>query len=254
MRRRGAKHLKEAEVFGLEAQTDDYETSNKGIVEMATELQVEQELDGTVQSITDEKGNTSALALSTIGLEGEAISNRQVFISHAEEDADFANRLADDLMRLGMPVWIAPESILPGESWVRAIERGLRESSHMVIALTPAAVESQWVEKETDVAIARERKGQIEVIPLDVKPCQLPLLLSSYQMVSFRQDYDAGLSQLAGRLGLRIEPSEVDETEKPKPTRSRLRLLSPLAGLLVLMLMKNFVTPYPSPSKYRPRT
>lgn len=31
-------------------------------------------------------------------------------------------------------------SILPSESWVEAISRGLEESSHMVIVLTPSAV------------------------------------------------------------------------------------------------------------------
>ena len=136
-----------------------------------------------------------------------------VFISHANQDAQFAHRLADDLRRLGVQVWIAPESIRPGEGWVRAIERGLAESSHVLVVLTPAALESKWVEKETDVAIARERKGRIEVIPLDVEPCQVPLLLSSYQMVSFRRDYEAGLSQLADILGVRVPP--------PEPVRPR---------------------------------
>jgi formylglycine-generating enzyme required for sulfatase activity len=132
-----------------------------------------------------------------------------VFISHAaKEDAQFAHRLADDLRRLGLPVWIAPESIRPGEGWVRAIERGLAESSHVVVVLTPAALESKWVEKETDVAIARERQGRIQVIPLELEPCRVPLLLSSYQMVSFRRDYEAGLSQLAGILGVRVPPPE----------------------------------------------
>jgi WD40 repeat protein len=133
---------------------------------------------------------------------------KQVFISHAKEDAQFAHRLADDLRRLGVQVWIAPESIRPGESWVDAIERGLGESSHTVIVLTPKALKSRWVKKETGVAIAQERKGHIQVIPLDVEPCAVPLLLSSYQMVSFRHDYDAGLSQLADILGLHVTPPE----------------------------------------------
>lgn len=132
----------------------------------------------------------------------------QVFISHATEDAQFAHRLADDLQQLGVQVWIGPDSIRPGESWVSAIERGLKESSHAVVVLTPAALESKWVKKETDVSIAQERKGRIQVIPLDVEPCEVPLLLSSYQMVSFRCDYDAGVSQLANILGVRVTPSE----------------------------------------------
>jgi formylglycine-generating enzyme required for sulfatase activity len=132
-----------------------------------------------------------------------------VFISHAaKEDGQFAHRLADDLQRIGVQVWIAPESIRPSEDWVDAIERGLRESSHVVVVLTPAARESRWVKKETNVAIALERKGRIQVIPLVLEPCEVPLLLSTYQMVSFRLDYEAGLSQLADILEVRVPPPE----------------------------------------------
>ena len=112
------------------------------------------------------------------------INSVRVFISHDSQDARFAHRLADDLGGLGVPVWIAPESIQPGESWVPAIERGLGECTHMVIVLTPAALDSQWVRKETEVAITLERQGRMRVIPLDVEPCKVPLLLSSYQMIA----------------------------------------------------------------------
>jgi hypothetical protein len=85
---------------------------------------------------------------------------KQVFISHATKaDGAFARRLAGDLRRLGVAVWIAPDSIRPGEGWVRAIERGMGESSHVVIALTPDALASQWVDKETEVAIADAHPG-----------------------------------------------------------------------------------------------
>ncbi|MBL7183546.1 MAG: TIR domain-containing protein [Anaerolineae bacterium] len=158
------------------------------------------------------------------------IKTKQVFISHATEDAQFAHRLADDLQRLGVQVWIAPEGIRPGEGWVSAIERGLNESSHAVIVLTPAALQSKWVKKETDVTIAQERKGRIQVIPLYVEPCEVPLLLSSYQMVPFHGDYDAGLSQLANILGLRVaEPPEeirkLEEEERQKPAKGVVELL-----------------------------
>lgn len=55
----------------------------------------------------------------------------QVFISHDSEDTQFAHRLAGDLQQLGVQVWIAPESIDPGESWLPNIERGLVESGHV---------------------------------------------------------------------------------------------------------------------------
>jgi ferredoxin len=131
-----------------------------------------------------------------------------VFISHnTEEDGGFARRLANDLRQLGLRVWIAPDSIRPGEDWVDAINRGLEESSHMVVVLTPAALSSRWVRKETSAAISLERRGRIELIPLEVKPCTVPALWDSYQTVSLRHDYQAGLEQLTRKLGWGVAPS-----------------------------------------------
>lgn len=126
----------------------------------------------------------------------------RIFISYATEDESFALRLSNDLQRLGAPTWLAQQSIRPGEGWVSAIERGLRGSSHMAVVLTPAAAASPWVQKEIEVAISRERSGQMQLIPLSVESCDAPLLLQSYQWVSFRRGYEAGLSRLAGVLGL----------------------------------------------------
>lgn len=142
------------------------------------------------------------------------VKAKQSFISHATEDAKFAHTLADDLRRLGMPVWIVPESICAGESWVEAIERGLQESSHVLVVLTPAAVESQWVKKEVEIAIALECEKRIQLIPLELKPTEIPLLLKSYQMVSFCRDYIDGLRQLANSMGLSINIKPMVNTTK----------------------------------------
>ena len=93
---------------------------------------------------------------------------RRVFISHAHQDAAFAQRLAGDLRARGFPVWIAPDSIQVGEQWPEAIDRGLEESGVVVVALTPNALTSAWVRKETFAAIHLESLGRITFIPLDV--------------------------------------------------------------------------------------
>lgn len=125
---------------------------------------------------------------------------KQVFVSYDSADTDFAHRLAQDLRRIGVEVWIAPDSIRPGEGWVEAINRGLESSSHMVTVLTPKAIASEWVTQETNTAIALERKGKLYVIPLDVEECDPPPLWAAYQMITFRDSYKIGLDRLAASL------------------------------------------------------
>ncbi len=126
---------------------------------------------------------------------------QQIFISHAHEDAEFARRLAADLRADGRAVWIAPESIRPGERWVEAINRGLEESGIFVVVLTPAAVASRWVNTETNLAIGLEHSGRLRFIPLEVEACRPPLLWTAYQSVPFRHQYAVGIADLRARLG-----------------------------------------------------
>jgi hypothetical protein len=121
---------------------------------------------------------------------------RQVFISHAHQDADFAHRLAADLTAAGWRAWIAPDSIQPGEKWVEAIGRGLDESGVFVVVLSPATIASRWVKTETNAAVELEVSGAVRFIPLDVAACSVPILWNGYQRVSFRSRYEA-----AGEIG-----------------------------------------------------
>ncbi len=97
---------------------------------------------------------------------------RQIFISHAHEDAELAQRFAHDLEAEGWDVWIAPDSIQTGERWVQAINRGLDESGVFLLLLSPQAVASKWVRSETNVAIEMEHDGELRFVPMQIKACK----------------------------------------------------------------------------------
>jgi hypothetical protein len=125
---------------------------------------------------------------------------RQIFVSFAAPDVEFGNRLAANLREAGYEVWIASDSIQPGEKWVDAINRGLMESGIFLLLLTPDAVNSRWVYDETSVAIALENKEQIRILMLRVREADVPPLWSIRQHISFEDDYDQGLNELLAAL------------------------------------------------------
>jgi len=149
-----------------------------------------------------------------------ARDSRQVFISHAHADADFAHRLAADLQKNDWRVWIAPDNIRPGEKWVEAINRGLEESGAFVVVLTPAALKSRWVRTETDLAIELEHEDVLQFIPAEVEGCRPPLVWGAYQRISFTGEYRDGLVALLSALrepaGATSQTPESPTTPSPK--------------------------------------
>jgi len=146
-----------------------------------------------------------------------ACDPRQIFISHAHEDDAIARRLAADLRQRGWRAWIAPDSIRPGEKWIEAINRGLEESGVFVVLLSPAAVKSQWVRDETNIAIELQHQGSLHFIPAEITTCPLPPFWRLYQRVRFTAGYEDGLVALASALSeARQQPEGVSYVD-PMP-------------------------------------
>jgi formylglycine-generating enzyme len=125
---------------------------------------------------------------------------RQIFLSHAHEDAQVAQKLAHDLEAHGYDIWLAPDSIRPGEKWVEAINRGLEESGLFVLLLSPEAVASRWVKMETNAAIEFEHEGEMQIFPLLLKPSRLPPLWRAFHHISLRGGYEQALAALLTAL------------------------------------------------------
>jgi hypothetical protein len=142
----------------------------------------------------------------------------QIFLSHSTRDAEVAARLAADLREVGLPVWKAPESILPGEEWVEAIQRGISTSTHFLLLMSPAAVESEWVQFEFNTALALNRRGRMVIIPLDYQPCDAPVFWTGFQaMPDYTENYHANNFKLLGRIKAE-NPSNPPDPTDPRTT------------------------------------
>jgi len=141
--------------------------------------------------------------VSVVEVRTQPRNPKQVFLSHAHEDADLAKRLAQDLREAGLSVWMTPDSVQPGEQWASAIERGLDESKIFLVLLTPNSVKSRWVKKETLHAL--ENEDVFTITPVLAKSCdvnQLSRFLNQIQHINLERNYAQGLDTLCIRLGV----------------------------------------------------
>jgi len=106
---------------------------------------------------------------------------RQVFFAYSRQDQDFALRLAAELKRRGVPLWVDQWDILAGADWDQAIDDAVYACGHFLIVLSPAAVTSREVRGELRIAL-KEDKPVVSVLYQD---CRLPRQLELIQYVDY---------------------------------------------------------------------
>lgn len=94
-----------------------------------------------------------------------------VFISYCQENLEYVKSLASYLTKRGIQVWF-DRAVKPGDRWYREIEARLRQSAAVIVVMTPAAQESEWVEREIHDA---DEQG-IPIVPLLLEGSRFPRL------------------------------------------------------------------------------
>lgn len=117
-----------------------------------------------------------------------------IFISHANEDADVAKDVCAALEASGVSCWIAPRDIRAGADYRSEILRGVAESAALLLLYSPAASRSEHVARE--VSLADEANKPIFPLRVDTHELEGPLryVLQGKQWVDFRADPAAAIS------------------------------------------------------------
>jgi hypothetical protein len=124
-----------------------------------------------------------------------------VFISYSWKDRPFAEKLACDLKRHGVKVWIDSLEMKVGDSLNKKIQNGISRSGWLAVVLSPYSVASAWVEKELNAALEIElEKQSVFVLPVLYKECRIPLFLQDKIYADFRTSYQSGLDALFNKL------------------------------------------------------
>jgi hypothetical protein len=119
-----------------------------------------------------------------------------LFISHSSKDPRQTTYLADALRTAGHRCWVDVAEIPDGSTWVREIEGGVRGCAALIVVMTERSRASEWVERETLLAL--ELRKPIFVARFDDAP--LPIHLISRQASDFRRRKTPALRKLLAAL------------------------------------------------------
>lgn len=128
-----------------------------------------------------------------------------IFLSHNHKDKNFVNRLAIDLNKFGVNVWVDEAEIKIGDSLIEKIGQGIKEMEYLGVVLSQNSINSEWVRKEVDIALNQEIEGKrVWVLPLLLQECEIPIFLKGRLCADFRkeEEYQNAFRKLLEKLGI----------------------------------------------------
>ena len=162
-----------------------------------------------------------------------------VFISYVRQNSDQVDKLAAELRRHGVTVWLDREQLVPGMRWQQAIRKAIRGGDFFLACFSAESVARTRTYQNEELVVAIEElrlrpADRIWFIPALLSPCEVPdraigggETLDSIQWAVLYQDWDDGVRRI-------LKAMEVMEGDRPdiltinKPIQ--LELIRILAG------------------------
>jgi hypothetical protein len=124
-------------------------------------------------------------------LVGAGIEFYSLFISYSTKDQEFADRLHADLQAKGVRCWFAPHKVRGGRKLHEQIDEAIRIYDKLLLVLSPASMESEWVKTE----ISKARKREIE----EGKRVLFPIRICSFEALRDWECFDADVGKDSAR-------------------------------------------------------
>jgi hypothetical protein len=133
---------------------------------------------------------------------------RELFLSHATSDRDFVDQVVNVLREHGIPIWYSVTNILGARQWHDEIGRALVRCDWFGLVISPASLNSKWVQRELMFALNDDRYVD-KIVPILHQDCdfqRLSWVLPSLQLIDFTGDSRDGFRQLLRIWGLGYNP------------------------------------------------
>jgi hypothetical protein len=144
---------------------------------------------------------------------------KDVFISHAKEDIDFAEQLYDHLSEKGYSPWLDKKKLKVGANWDYEIKKALKNSTFVILLLSSASVKKRgYIQKEFKYALEYSESKLIDdiyIIPILLDKCEVPNQLSKFQWIevgqeNFRQEILSSLNYQRQKYLSTLSPDSIE--------------------------------------------
>lgn len=169
-------------------------------------------------------------------------AQERVFISHAEEDDEAAQRIQTDIRAVGGDTWRFDDDAHGPGTMFEQIGEGMNLCSRFVILITPEAMDSRSVRMELGMALMLYVRKRIKsIVPVLLRPVQdhqIPTVLAAFRYYDATKNYDRARDGMLVALGLSARRDTVPPAAPQDWSTSD--LTSPLPALVDMESIASF--------------
>ena len=123
-----------------------------------------------------------------------------VFLSHNSADKPRVREIAEKLRDEGLKVWFDEWVIQPGDDIYMAIEQGLEVSRKLILCMSKAVFDSDWVGLERSAAMFRDPANKDRrFIPVLLEDCHIPDVIRRLKYIDMREHDPPSIDRIIAR-------------------------------------------------------
>lgn len=149
----------------------------------------------------------------------------KIFFSHSSEDKALVREIKSKLHDF-LDIWLDEKKLIIGESLNKEIESGIKSADYMVIFISNNSLKSDWVQKEIDFALNKEKILQRPfILPVKIGECSIPIQLKDKLYLMLNSQNESEISYLSNALNenlfqlsikFPLTKNEQDDTDGPE--------------------------------------
>lgn len=115
-----------------------------------------------------------------------------LYLVYTREDALFAVRLTEELVAMGIDIWIDINELAPGTDWFTGQRAAIEACEGVIVIMSPEATKREHMQREIEQAFARQKRVYLAV----ARRSPWREWFGKLPIADFTSDYDQGLSDL----------------------------------------------------------